>query len=616
MNRPRGSSRPHGEKCATDEEITLAGERDADGFAPIGHYGVLGDGRGAALVAADGSIDWWAVPALDSAPPFAALLDPVRGGRIALSPGAADTTVTRRYLPHTNLLETTFQTRTGRARVTDCLNSGRAGALPWSELARRIEGLEGSVEFRLEVLPGDGLRQWQPWIEGDGRGPIVHAGTLTMGVRASPEINLDVRHDHVGATFTVNEGDRRIVGVVASDAEPLFLCDVDSIDERINLTADSWRHWAAQVRWSGAGREQIVRSALALKLLVMARTGAVAAAATTSLPESVGGSKNWDYRFCWIRDAALTIDALAVLGLQEEVHAAVSWLLHAIGDNGPDVHVMYTLTGDVPSTVRTPPVPGYRLSVPVMVGNDAATQTQLGVYGDLFGTVADWVFGGHVLDTGSARELADLADRCADVWRRDDAGLWELGTDRPYTSSKMNCWRALDAAARLAEAGQLTGTGQRWRAEADVIKEWVNQHCWSDTKKAYTFYAGSEDLDASVLLGAEIGFDTGERMSSTIDAITTELAAGPLLYRYTGVHREEETFTACAFWRIHALVCVGRQQEARNLMDEMDIVSSPLGLMSEMSVPGTGESIGNLPQALSHLTHIRAAAALRAAEAK
>ncbi len=178
----------------------------------------------------------------------------------------------------------------------------------------------------------------------------------------------------------------------------------------------------------------------------------------------------------------------------------------------------------------------------------------------------------------------------------------------------MNCWRALDAAARLAEAGQLTGTGQRWRAEADVINTWVNEHCWSDTKKAYTFYAGSDELDASVLIGAQIGFDDGERMSSTIDAISSELGAGPLLYRYTGARCEEETFIACAFWRVHALTCVGRVDEARDLMDQLQVVFNPLGLMSEMSAPG-GELVGNVPQALSHLTFIRAAAALRDAEA-
>ncbi len=598
----------------TAPDAGLDSVRDAEGYALIGDYGVLGDGRGAALLALDGSIDWWAAPHLDSPPVFAALLDPVAGGHLSLRPVDPQASVSRRYVPHTNQLETTYTTATGRVRVIDSLNSGSAGALPWSELARRVEGLDGKVQLELLARPGDGLRAWRPWIEDDQRGPILHAGRLTMGLRCSPEIQLHVSHEQVSAMFTLAAGQRRIVGVVASHADPLFLCDVDSIDHRIDLTAASWRQWCSQVNWEGSGREQILRSALALKTLVIASTGAVAAAATTSLPESISGPKNWDYRFSWIRDAALTIDALAALGLQEEVHAAVAWLLHAIRSNGPDVHVMYTLDGRVPSTVRKPDVPGYKNSQPVMIGNQAAGQSQLGVYGDLFGTVADWVFGGHILDVSSARELSDLADRCADVWRQDDAGLWELHTNRPYTSSKMNCWRALDAAARMAEAGQLTGTGARWRAEAEVIRRWVQEHCWSEQKQAYTFYAGTEDLDASVLLGAEFGFDRGPRMSSTIDAIAGELGAGALLYRYSGVHREEETFIACAYWRVHALTCVGRAEEARELFTQLDAVANPLGLMSEMSAAGTGDLVGNIPQALSHLAHIRAASTLRAAE--
>ncbi len=592
----------------------LSSIRDAEGYAPIGDYGVLGDGRGVALVALDGSIDWWAAPHLDSPPPFAALLDPVTGGRVSLRPIEPEASTSQRYVPHTNQLETTYTTSTGQVRLTDSLNSGSAGALPWSELARRIEGDSGTVQLELLIQLGDGLRSWQPWIEDDERGPILHAGDLTMGLRCSPEIKVNVRHQQVSATFAVAAGQRRIVGLVASHSDPLFLCDVDSIDHRIDLTAASWRQWCSQVHWQGPGREQIVRSALAIKTLVMAQTGAVAAAATTSLPERIGGTKNWDYRFSWIRDAALTIDALAVLGLQEEVHAAVAWLLHAIRANGPDVHVMYTLDGMLPSAIRLPRVPGYRNSKPVMIGNGAAGQTQLGVYGDLFGTVADWVFGGHVLDVKSARELADLADSCADVWRHDDAGIWELHSNRPYTSSKMNCWRALDAAARMAEAGQLTGTGTRWRAEAEVIRAWVNEHCWSHQKHAYTFYAGTEDLDASVLLGAQFGFDHGHRMSSTIDALGDELGAGPLMYRYSGVHREEATFIACAYWRVHALTCVGRVDEAQELFAQLQIVVNPLGLMSEMSAAGTGDLVGNMPQALSHLTFIRAACALRQAD--
>ncbi|XAS75092.1 glycoside hydrolase family 15 protein [Dermatophilaceae bacterium Sec6.4] len=589
--------------------------RDADGYAPIGEYAVLGDGRGVALLASDGSIDWWAVPRLDSTPPVAALLDPERGGRIRLCPSDPDATYEWRYLPHTNLVETTWSTDSGRVRVTDSLNSGRAGALPWGELGRRIEGLQGSVEMTLLVQPGDGMREWEPWVKDDDRGPIMHAGALIMGVRASEQIALRVSHAQVDAAFEVAAGERRVVGVVAADGDPLFMCDIDAIDHRIDVSADAWREWATSVQWEGAGREQIVRSALALKTLVIAETGAVAAAATTSLPESIGGPKNWDYRYSWIRDAAFTIDSLSLLGLQEEVHAAVAWLLNAIHDNGPDVHVMYTLSGGEPAGVRKPDLPGYQHSLPVQLGNSASGQTQLGVYGDLFGTVAKWVFDGHVLDVGSNRELADLADRCADEWRHADAGIWELHTNRQYTSSKMNCWRALDSAAKLAEAGHLIGSGIRWRDEADVIKDWVNENCWSAEKQAYTFYAGSEELDASVLLGAQIGFDSGHRMSSTIDALSAELGAGPMLYRYTGAHREEGTFTACGFWRVHALAMVGRADEAEHLLDEMMTVAGPLGLMSEMCDPGTHEQLGNLPQALSHLSHVEATAAVRAAAA-
>lgn len=594
------------------DELALDGLRDVDGFAPIRSYGVLGDGRGTALVAGDGSVDWWAVPRLDSAPAFAALLDPERGGFLRLRPVAVAATVTRRYLPDTNLLETTFTTATGQVRITDSLNSGNAGALPWSELARRVEGVDGTVELAFSVAPGDGIRRWEPWTD-DANGPILHAGGLVMALRCSSEIDVSIHPHHVEGEFRIAAGERRVLALVAADGDPLFLCDVASIDNRLDLTAESWRRWSTQIHWDGPGRERIVRSALALKTLIIAQTGAVAAAATTSLPERVGGPKNWDYRFAWVRDASMTIEALSALGLQEEVQAAVSWLLQAIRANGPDVHVMYSLDGQLPTDVQQPDIPGYRQSRPVMVGNDAASQTQLGIYGELFGTVAAWVFRGHVLDVRSARELSDLADRCADTWRHEDAGMWELQVDRPYTSSKMNCWRALDAAARLADAGHLLGSGKRWRAEAGTIRSWIERNCWSGRKRSYSFYAGTDDLDASVLLAAQFGFDTGPRMSSTIDAVTAELGTGPLVYRYTGVYREEETFTACAFWRVHALVEVGRVEEASNLLAELDVVANPLGLMSEMTAPETGELVGNIPQALSHLSHIRAVHALQEA---
>ncbi len=591
----------------------LASGRDEDGYVALGDYAVLGDGRSVALLARDGGVDWWALPRLDAPPAFSALLGPAQGGRLALRPSVPAST-TRRYLPGTNVVETTWTTDTGTVVVTASLNCGVSGLLPWSELAFRVVGVEGSVELTLEVRPGDGLGRWQPWTSDGPQGPLLHAGEMTLGVRVADPGSLEVSARHIGCRLVVEAGERAVVGVVGTSGRPLYLPDVDAVDARIELSTRRWREWSAQVDLPGGdvlgpdALDRVGRSALALKLLLMTGQGSVAAAATTSLPEQVGGPKNWDYRYCWIRDAVFTVDALSACGLQEEVHAAVSWLLGTIRRHGPDLHVMYTLDGSLPGGEDTATVDGYRGSRPVRLGNGAASQLQLGVFGDLFGTVSRWVRDGHVLDVSSARELTDLADRCADTWLLDDAGIWELHDARPYTSSKMNCWRALDAAARLADDGHLAGPGRRWRTEADRVRRWVQENCWSDRRAAYTFFAGSDELDASVLLGARYGFDVGDRMSSTIDAVVGELGAGPLVYRYSGVHREEQTFVACAYWLVEALAAVGRVGEARTRMTRLDAVANDLGLMAEMSVPDTFELTGNLPQALSHLAHVNAAA--------
>ncbi|GAA1902490.1 glycoside hydrolase family 15 protein [Lapillicoccus jejuensis] len=588
--------------------------RDDGGEADISSYGVLGDGRTVALLARDGRVDWWPVPRLDSRPAFAALVDPGQGGFVALRPTDPDATSEMRYLDGTNQLVTTFATGSGRVSVLTSLDVGNAGRLPWTELAWRLEGQQGEVELELVVAPGTGLREWSAWAdrEATGDGPtLLHAGEVVLAVRTSWPVGHQPEDRLVRSRVTVVEGERRVAAVVASNGEPLYLTDLDAIASRIDLTTDRWRQWSRQVRWDGPDRDRVVRSALALKTVIVAETGAIAAAATTSLPERVGGPKNWDYRLAWIRDAAFTIDAMSVCGMQEEVHASVVWLLRAIRAHGPDVHVVYDLDGGLAPDTTEPPVPGYRGSRPVRVGNGATSQTQLGVYGDLFGTVADWVDDGHVLDLRSARELADLADRCADSWRHDDAGIWELQDERPYTSSKMNCWRALDAAARLADAGHLPDRAGRWRREAAAVADWVQEHCWSSVKQAYTFYAGSDDLDASVLLGARFGFDTGERMASTVRAVERELGAGPLVYRYSAVSAEEETFLACAYWLVEALALTGRLDDARDRLGRLGDLVPPTGLMSEMVDARTGQLVGNLPQALSHLAHINAAATVR-----
>lgn len=349
------------------------------------------------------------------------------------------------------------------------------------------------------------------------------------------------------------------------------------------------------------------RSALTLRLLTHVDTGAISAAATTSLPESRSGNKNWDYRFAWIRDAAYTLHTLIRFGESEEVHGAVSWLLRTISAQGPDPEVFTHLDGRRPSEERRVDALGWCGIGPVVVGNDAAGQLQLGVFGDLFDMVALYVEGGNVLDVPTARVLAAIADHTCDVWRSRDAGIWELPTERHYTSSKMGCGHALDCAVKLAEGGHIKGEDDRWRSEAQLIRRWVAENCWSDEKQSYVWYPGTEKLDASVILHAVGGFDRGPRMSATIDAVRRELGAGDLLYRYSGAEKEEGTFVACAFWAAAALAEVGRRDEAWELMDRLVPLSNDVGLFTEMIDADDMSFLGNAPQALSHLALMTAA---------
>ena len=577
-----------------------------EGFAPLGDYSGIGDGRSVALVALDGSIDWWALPDLDSPPAFAALLDPAGGGRVLLQP-AAEFTVARTYVSGANVVETVFVTEAGSVRVTDSLNTGVAGRLPWAELARRVEGLSGAVDMHWEVTPGTALGTLSPWTSADG---LLHLDSLTIGVRCDG-IGEAVRGEQdISGAFVVHEGFLGVLGVVATLREPLPLPQTADIDSRVDRTVRGWQDWSEQLEWDGPWADDVRRSALALKLLLYAPTGAIAAAATTSLPELVGGDKNWDYRYTWVRDTAYTLDAFVRLGLQEEVHASIAWLLATVERHGPRLRPFYGLDGSLPHGSTRRDVPGYRGSRPVADGNDAAEQIQLGPYGDLFQTVALCVREGHVLDLRTGRLLADLADRCCDDWQKSDAGMWELHDEQHYTLSKISCWQALDRAASLADAHQIPGDGRRWRMEAGRVRAWVEEHCWSQDRGAYTLYAGSDQLDAGVLLGARFGFDRGERMASTVDAVLSELGAGPLVHRYSGMQQEEGAFLACSFWAVEALAFTGRLDRARDLMEGVLDAIRGFGLLPEMVDVLTGDALGNLPQALSHLALINAASAV------
>lgn len=585
--------------------------RRTEGYAAIEDYAVVTDGRTCALSALDGRVDWWAVPTLDGTPVCAALLDCDDGGYLAVAP-VGEFDVERHYIEGTNVLECTYRTSSGAIVVTNALNMGMTGRLPWTELAYRIEGVEGSVELAWEFRPGGQLRGEVPVISLEHELPIARTGTQTVAVMFDGPGPIEASETSINSTVTVTEGTKVVLAIIATDGAPLYVPTLTSVDERLDATKDQWRIWSRQLDGDGRWHEAVSRSALVLKTLLAEWTGAIAAAATTSLPEQLNGDKNWDYRFSWVRDSSFAIDALINLKLSEEIHNAVAWLLEAITKNGPDLCVFYTLAGEADRKEETLKVSGYRNSQPVRSGNGAAGQTQLGNFGDVFDTVHRFASEGHLLDVTTQDVMDELAQTCCEMWRKPDSGIWELQDQQHYTISKIGCWVALDRALELVELGQLRDDhADRWRQERDEIRRFIEERCWSQEKKSYTFYAGTDDLDASVLLSARTGFETGERLSSTIDAITRELRHGPLVYRYTGADDFEGAFVACTFWMVQALVTCGRTAEATQLMDEAVLLTNDVGILAEEIDVTTRAFLGNVPQALSHLALINAAYSFR-----
>lgn len=581
-------------------------ERDTDGYADLRSYAAIGDGRTIALIARDGQVDWLPMPDIDGEPVFGALLDTDGGGCVELRP-VEEFTVRRAYVPATNVLTTTFTTASGSVRVTDSLNTGVAGRLPWTELARRVEGLEGSVAMRAAVRPGTCMGTAAPWVHETVHGPVLRVDALTMALRTLGTDAVRTGDRFLETGLRTSPGSRHLLALVSSHAQPLFLPPADVVDEGVDRTVETWQAWARTFSWDGPWDDAVLRSALVLKLLLHAPSGSMVAAATTSLPESPAGGKNWDYRYAWVRDSAYALTALFRFGLREETQGAIAWLLATIRRHGPEPKVCYGLRGEPIDGVVERDVPGWRGTGPVVSGNRAADQLQLGVFGDLFSLVALYVENGNVLDADDGRMLAGIADLACDRWQNRDSGMWETVEQRHYTTSKLGCWQALTKAVELAEAGQIPGDPARWRAEAARIRDWVDEHGWDAERGAYVWYPGSDALDASILLHAISGFDRGERMSATLDALREELGAGPWLHRYSGSAGEEGAFVACSFWMVSALTLCGRSDEAHALMDELMVTANDVGVLAEMVAPRTCDLLGNLPQALSHLALVNAA---------
>jgi GH15 family glucan-1,4-alpha-glucosidase len=409
----------------------------------------------------------------------------------------------------------------------------------------------------------------------------------------------------------------------SGNSEPLVFSSREQVETRIDATARAWADWSAGRGYSGPWGDAVIRSALALKLLVHAPSGAAAAAATSSLPEEVGGERNWDYRFSWVRDSAFTMGAFLGLGCAADARAYFWWLMQASQLTHPQLRVLYRLDGGARAPERTLPLHGYRASRPVRIGNAAAAQLQLDTYGELLQTAWLYAAAGHRLDGDIGRRLAETADLVCRFWRQPDAGIWEVRSPPDhFTQSKMMCWVALDRARALAERGLIPDRhAHHWLREADSIRDFIETRCFSREKRSYIRRAGSGELDASVLLGvlASYGDPKTERWAGTIEAVRRELGNGPFVLRYSGadgLEGSEGAFLACSFWLVEALARCGQVDDAVELMDRLVGLANDVGLYAEEIEPATGAFLGNLPQGLTHLALINAALSVAEAIAR
>jgi GH15 family glucan-1,4-alpha-glucosidase len=583
-----------------------------DGYAPIRDYAAIGDGRTAGLVALDGAIDWLCLPDVDSGPVFGRILDARRGGSFELEPEVAYETE-RRYQEASNVLETTFRTSSGVVRVTDALLLADDRLSPMRELARRVEGLSGEVPMRWRVEPRFDFGRTTTRIGTRGGRPFAWARKDAFALGAWDCGTPEISDAAISGQFTAGQGTRGLLDLSATHQEPCVLPTRGDAERRLERTERFWPGWSSRASYSGPWREAVLRSALVLKLCVFSPSGAIVAAPTTSLPECIGGSRNWDYRFTWLRDASFALDALLRLGYRDEAESFFWWFMHASRLTQPQLHVLYRVDGSVhTSESDIEGFAGYRDSRPVRVGNGAAQQVQLDVYGDVLDSVWLYLSHGGELDRSTAKDVAKIADHVCEIWRGKDSGIWEVRAEpQHFIHSKVMCWVALDRACRLAEKGAIPDRRARWRREAEAIRDFVEREGSDSESNSYIRAPTMREADGSLLTLPLFGYHEADdpRLAATIDRVVRELADGPRVFRYRGedgAEGGEGAFLTCSFWLVEALARTGRLEAARSLMDELLGLANDVGLYAE-ELGERSTFLGNFPQALVHLALANAA---------
>jgi GH15 family glucan-1,4-alpha-glucosidase len=583
--------------------------------ARIEDYALIGDLQTAALVSREGSIDWCCFPRFDSAACFAALLGEPKHGRWLVAPANGVRRSWRRYRHDTLILESVFETDEGAVRAIDFMPP--RGKAP--DIVRIVEGLDGHVPMHCELVIRFDFGHIVPWVRRVDHARAAVAGPDALCFRTPVELRGE--NMTTVADFTVEPG-QRIPFVLTWFPSHEDVPDEIDPEQALSDTEDYWLDWAGRSAHGGDYHDEIHQSLLVLKALTYAPTGGIAAAPTASLPELLGGVRNWDYRFCWLRDATLTLLAMLNAGYHEEAQEWRAWLLRAVAGDPADLQIMYGLAGERRLDERHVEwLPGYEGSAPVRIGNAASEQLQLDVYGEVLDAAYQTRVHGAPPDDHSWSLVSALLSWLEDGWREKDAGIWEVrGPTRNFTHSKVMAWVAFDRAVRFHEEFGRDGPVERWRALRDEIRAQVLEQAWSDEKQAFTQSFESDDLDASVLQMPLVGFlpATDERIVKSVEAIRRELTVDGLVMRYRtrhdkavdGLPHGEGVFLACSFWLADVLALQGKVDEARELFERLLDLRNDVGLLSEEYDPVSGRLLGNFPQAFTHLALVNTALVL------